>query len=142
MARIFSVKPSHEIIIDDKFVLMNEENFISFELPGIHWFAHAKKCKDCDAFLKSFGKKTYQWLLEVSKEYFILDLSGIGKVEDYFTNAGRFETSNSFYGTKLRFKRTEVNSALLEAIILIKIQNEEYERCAELSNAIDFLQKL
>ncbi len=142
MVKIFSVRPSHEILIEDKLVLRNDEDFISIELPeGFNWHHHAINCSDCGAFLDSFGKPKYQWLVQLEDEYYRIDLVGFGELNDYNANLSRFENSSGFHGTKWRFKIREINEASLEALKIIRQDEEQYERCAELRDIDDFLNK-
>ena len=143
MAKIFSLNPLYEILIDDKCVLRCDEEFISIELPGsFNWHHHAQNCIECKAFLSSFGKATYKWLLEFCDQHYRLDLVGFGKQTDYYTNLSKFENSKDFWGTKWRFKITEINRASLEALLIIRKEDEQYERCSELKDIIKFLDEI
>lgn len=143
MAKIFSVNPFHEIFIDEKCILRNDDDFISIELPaGFNWHHHALNCIDCKAFLGSFGKSTYQWLVQIGEEYNRIDLVGFGELNDYNVNLSRFESSSGFHGTKWRFKIREINRASLEALKIIRQDEQQYERCAELRDINDFLNKI
>ena len=142
MVKIFSVTPSYEILIEDRFVVRCDDEFISIELPaGLNWHQHAQSCTNCKAFLSSFGKATYQWNMFAFEQYYRLDLIGFGKLDNYSINLSRFESSKDFWGTKLRLKIIEINTASLEALLLIKIEEQQYERCAELRDNIKFLNK-
>lgn len=140
MARIFSISPLYEIFIDDNFILIDEEDYISFELPnGFNWLGHSNACKDCSAFLGSFGKSNYQWNLEASGNHYLLKLQEIGKIEEYIVNAAKFEISNNFNGTKFRIEKIEVNLLLLEAYQILEEKNEEFKKCQELQNVKEYL---
>jgi len=142
MAKIFSVIPPLEIFIEDKFVARCDDEFISIELPaGFNWHQHAQSCIDCKAFLSSFGKATYQWNVYAFEQYYRLDLVGFGRLDDYNINLSKFEISENFSGTKLRFKIIEINTASLEALLLIRKVEQQFERCAELRDNIKFLNK-
>lgn len=138
MAKIISVNPFHEINIPNEMIQMDDDYNISFALP-INWFNHAQSCVDCNAFLRSFGKPNFQWILEVSNIFSILTLDNFEKIEDYFSNAVRFEISENFTGTKLRFKRTEITTTLIEAYQTIRKDEENYESCIELQNAQNYI---
>lgn len=140
MAKIFSNSPHHEILIEDCCILRCDDDFISIEIPnGFNWHNHIQKCEECKAFKYSFGKATYQWMLEFEKKYYIIDLLGFGEEASYFTNLSKIENSNNFWGTKLRFKIRETNKHLIEAQKIILEKDEQYERCIELMNNYQFI---
>ena len=142
MAKIFSVNPHHEILIEDKFVLRCDDDFFSIELPdGLNWHHHAINCSDCKAFRDSFGNSQYLWYVQLGEEYYRIDLVGFGELNDHNTNLSRFESSSGFHGTKWRFKIREINVASLEALKIIRQDEEQYERCVELIDIIHFLNK-
>jgi|CXWL01.1.fsa_nt_gi hypothetical protein len=140
MAKIISINPPHEILIEDSCIIRCDDEFISIEiLNGFNWHNHTQKCEECNAFKNSFGKSTYQWLLEFEKKYYTIDLLGFGEEASYFTNLSKIENSKDFWGTKLRFKVRETNKPLIEAQIIILENDEQYERCTELINNYQFI---
>ena len=137
MTRIFSPKNKAEIIIDDTFIVRDDE-FISFAFPnGFNWAHHAQTCSDCKLFLESFSRPTYEWLLEVDDEIYVLEPIEFGSRNDHFKNLIQFSVSPEFFGTRMKLKRCE--ASFIDQILEEKIIGEEYEQCAELRDIKFFL---
>lgn len=143
MASIFSVDKNnnitHQIDIDEKFVI-RDDDFISIEIGGgFDWNRHAMECGDCKAFIDSLGKDTYKWILKSGNEHFLLMLDEFGHQKEYLKNLFSLINSTSFYGTRAKFKKIR---ATIEDIDNLRIEfeaDEQYENCAELRNTIKYL---
>ncbi|WP_067028804.1 hypothetical protein [Allomuricauda sp. CP2A] len=145
MALIFSLNRKQEIenqiSIDEYFILQDDE-FISIEIGnGFDWYRHSQNCSDCGNFLKSIGSNSFNWFLKSDNKIFMLDLNEFDSEDNHFTNSLSLINSKDFFGTKAKFRKLEASEQYLNKLRIQLENNEEYERCASLRDAIKFLKR-
>lgn len=133
MMRIFNTKTKSEIIIDEKldWVQVMPMDYmipahIKIELKGFFFGNHASNCKDCNSFIKSFGKNSNDWLLEYNLKKYKIDTNSIGSNE-YGGNQIKQTISDFEYGTVLVLSIMELNIEELNLLLIDAVSNENYE---------------
>jgi hypothetical protein len=144
MITIFNKKQGFEISIDDLFPQVTftprdyeDIPFVQIELRGINFHHHSQTCKDCKAFIASFGTNTLDWFISYSGKRKRLDLSNFsGK---YFDNHSTYKVSEFDNSSTLKLNLNKLPDSKEELEILLKedIKSERYERCCIWRNLLN-----
>jgi hypothetical protein len=136
--KILSVPQQYEIHIPDSYIIRDDSDFLAIEIPnGFNWNNHAKNCKDCNAFLSSFGKQNYKWLFQSRNSSYLIDLTTFGKKNDHFSNLCEFENSSAFFGSRVKLKLKTIDIPTLETYKILHTDEEHYELCTEITNLLN-----
>jgi hypothetical protein len=143
MIIIFNKKNRFEIQIDESipqviFTPMDYDDipFVKIELRGLNFHHHSMTCKDCKAFMDSFGTNTLDWFINYSDKTKRLDLSFFGK--EYFDNNSIFKISQieNISILKLNLSLLPDNKEATEQQLEQEIKLENYERCCVLRDIL------
>ena len=136
MIVIFNNKLGVEIRIDDTlpFVTLtprdyDDSPYVKIELKGFHFFSHANECKDCKAFLNSFGTTNFDWFVSYLNKTKRLDLSKLNKQYDSNNlnfKISEFDNCSTF---KLNLSLIPENEDDLKIELEKEEKRENYEMC-------------
>lgn len=135
MLRIFNKKLNAEIQIDDKLSWITvtpktyeDKPHIKIEFScGFRFLKHTQTCIDCDAFLKSFGKNSYDWFVEYMENQYVI-ITDSFKPSVYGENSMSDINSKFKYGSEIQFKVMKLDKETLNTMLSESVSNEEYER--------------
>lgn len=137
MIRIFNTKINTEIVIDDSLDWVQVTPYvhlipqhIKIELNGFYLYNHASKCKDCESFIKCFGKDNNDWFLEYNSRKYKINTKDIGGKEfgaNYIKQTFFSEYDN---GTFLTLSVMELDITELNVLLKNAENEEQYESCA------------
>lgn len=142
MPRLFQInfenKIHHLIIIDEQFVV-RDDDYISIEIgDDFDWNLHASKCIDCQAFLNSLYKPNFQWCLESQGETFMLSIMDFdlnSHVNNKFQQVTALSNNYSgFAGVRLKLKKELHTISNIDRLLSKFESEEEYKVCQELKN--------
>ena len=141
MIKLFSINREnkiHYLIEVGEEFFVHEDEFIRLEFGrGFDWIKHSITCPDCRAFLDSlFNEKTaFNWYMKSESGTFILDTSEFAK-DDHYINSFESRNSREFSGVRLKLKKIAEDFDKLDDLRIRKEEEEKYEHCAEIKNAI------
>ena len=133
MITIYNSKTKSVINIDDSvdWIQVTPMDYlkpahIKIEMKGFFLGQHAASCKDCNSFIKSFGKESNEWFVVYNLKKYKIATNSIGSKE-FGENELKHTISDFVYGTTLTFSVLELNIEELNQQLENAVLEEDYK---------------